>query len=82
MMVMMIRNEIRVYKHMATENGVYNTNCNMHKQYYTKQLTGNSKPLNIHPALYSLMQKAVIFNTCHKGRKFLREQKIKSTLVT
>jgi len=78
----MIRNERRGYKNMATENGVYNTNCNMHKQYYTEQLTGNSKLLNIHPALYSLMQKAVILNTCHKVRKFLTEHKIKSTSVT
>jgi hypothetical protein len=67
---------------MGTENGVYNTNCNMHKQYYTKQLTGNSKLLNIHPAVYSLMKKAVILNTCQKGRLFLTEQKMKSTLVT
>ena len=28
---MMIRNDRRGYKNMATENGVYNTTCNMHK---------------------------------------------------
>ena len=30
--MMMIRNERRGYKNMATENGVYNTTCIMHKR--------------------------------------------------
>jgi hypothetical protein len=32
------------------------------------------KPLNLHPGLYILMQKAVILNTCRIVRKFLAEQ--------
>jgi len=38
MMIMKIRNERRAYKNMASENSVYNTTCNMHYKYYTKQL--------------------------------------------
>jgi len=33
-----------------------------------------SKLLTVHPVLYSLMQKAVIINTCRIFRKFLTEQ--------
>jgi len=40
---MMIRNEQRAYKNMANVNGVYNTTCTTHNQYYTK-LTQNFKP--------------------------------------
>jgi len=30
--------------------------------------------LNLHPALYILIQKAAILSTCHTVRKFLAEQ--------
>jgi len=43
MTIMMIRNERGAYKNMATENGVNNTSCTVHKVYYTKQLTQNFK---------------------------------------
>ena len=35
--------ERRAYKNMASEKGVYNTNCSLHIEYYTKQLTQNFK---------------------------------------
>jgi hypothetical protein len=41
--MMMIRNERRAYKNMATENGVCNTTYTMHNEYYTKELTQDYK---------------------------------------
>ena len=40
----MIGNEWGAYKNMATENGVNNTWCTKHNEYYTKQLTQNFNP--------------------------------------
>ena len=37
-MMIMIRNERGAYKNLVTENGVNNTSCTMHNEYYTKQL--------------------------------------------
>jgi hypothetical protein len=38
------------------------------------KLHGSLKLLNCHPALYILMQKAVILHTCHIDRKVFAEQ--------
>jgi len=49
---------------MATDNCLYNTISTIHNGYYLK-LHISLKLLNLHPASYILMQKAVILNTCH-----------------
>ena len=36
--------EGRACKSMATENGMYNTNCTIHNGYYSKQITQKLKP--------------------------------------
>ena len=51
----------------------YNTISAIHNGYYLK-LHISLKLLNLHPASYILMQKAVILNTCHKDRKFVGEE--------
>ena len=63
---------------MAAENGLYNNTCTIHNGYYSKQITRKSKNYDVHPALYILMQKAVILNTCCIIRTFLAEQWITS----
>ena len=42
--------------------------------YIQNKLHGSLKVLNLSPALYILMQKAVILNTCYIVRNFLAEQ--------
>jgi hypothetical protein len=49
---------------MASENGLHNTITVIHNGYYSEQITRKLKLLNLHAALYILMHKAVIFNTC------------------
>jgi hypothetical protein len=63
---------------MEAENGIHNNTCTMHNGYYSKQITGKFKNYDLHPALYILMQKAVILNTCCIIRTFLAEQWITS----
>jgi hypothetical protein len=55
---------------MATENILYNTTSSLHNRYYPKQITKNFKLLNLCPALYILIKKALILNTCHTVKKF------------
>jgi hypothetical protein len=43
MIMLMIRYKRRAYKNMATANSVYNTTITVHNEYYSKQLTQNSK---------------------------------------
>jgi len=73
---MMIKNEQRVYKNMATENGIYtivpSVLCTT--SIVPNNLHRTSNLLHFHTALYSPTQKAVILNTCHIVSKFLTKR--------
>jgi hypothetical protein len=63
---------------MATENGLYNTTSSAHNGIILNKLHDSLKLLNLRPALYIPMQKAVILNTCRIARKFFSQQWITS----
>jgi hypothetical protein len=59
---------------MATESGLYNTTSTIHNGIISDKLHDSLKLLNLRPALYILMQKAVILNACLIVRTLLAEQ--------
>jgi hypothetical protein len=59
---------------MATQNVLYIATSATHSGTGPNKLHDSSKLLHLRPALYVLMQKAIIFNTCGTVRKFLAEQ--------
>ena len=73
----MVRNEQRTYKNMATEK-VYIIPSALCTINIIPNLHRTSNLLPLHPALYSLTQKAVRTNTCRIVRKFLTEQRMKN----
>ena len=46
----------------ATERGLFSTISILHNVYHYNQIARNFKLLNLRPAVYILMQKAVILN--------------------
>jgi len=59
---------------MATEHVLYSSTSATHSGTGPHKLHGSTKLLHLSPALYSLMHKAVILNTCSAVGKFLAEQ--------
>ena len=58
---------------MATDIGLYSTIRTVLSGYYSKQIGRTFKTVDLRPAVCSLMQKAVIHNTCRAVR-FLAKQ--------
>jgi len=65
-------------KNRATENGLYIATSATHSGAAPNTLHGRSKLLHLRPALYILMQKAVILTACRTVREFLAEQWLRS----
>ena len=59
---------------MATEKGLYDTINTSTTGTIPNKSHENLKLLNLRPALYTLMHKAVILNTYRIVRKFLAQQ--------
>jgi hypothetical protein len=76
------RLERGAYKNMATENGVRNTTCTVHTGIIPNELHEGLKLLNLRSALYILMQKAVILNTCRIVKKVLARRVNRQCLVS